>query len=493
MANDGERENIAANESEASENQEKAAKPTTSSAPLVTFSTQAIEPWILPNQKPFVTNTIIAINVLIFIAMVVEGGFTAIMSPDSELLVKWQLDWGPLTLDGEPWRLLTSTFIHIGVIHLACNMAVLCRIGATCELLFGKTKFLILYLLTGMCASVVSLMFHAENGSAGASGAICGLIGAYTGFILLHRKDIEPKVFAESMKQVGVYLGLCVVFGASFRADHAAHFGGVLAGLALGAVMAPNNNSDRDFSIRNALGVISVFLLFGGLFHLEKIGTFDKSGLLLFSKASNVLNRDHDIGKAIQIIETPQAMEIDSAYANEVRASIYLRADQITKAKKAIEKLLKEDTDEINALQLGMEIAFIDRDYRKVIDITNKAIDSEADDYETLAYFAFSNYFASRRLSQNDADAKLIYIRKNLPEKTWAFKVASYLEGTMTEKEFAEAAQNNDEKTEVQFYTGMMKLFDGKKAEAKTLFEWVIKNGPHDFIEYHYAVRELKD
>ncbi|PZM80323.1 MAG: hypothetical protein DKT66_13740 [Candidatus Melainabacteria bacterium] len=460
--------------------------------PLLTFSTQAIEPWILPAQRAWATNSIIVINVLIFIAMVIDGGFTAIIRPDAELLVKWQLDWGPLTLDGEPWRLLTSTFIHIGFIHLACNMVVLSRIGTSCELLYGKTKYVIIYLLSGMAASVVSLMFHADNGSAGASGAICGLIGAYAGFIMLHQKEIEPRIFTQSMKQIAVYLAVCVVFGASMRADHAAHFGGVIAGLAIGAAMAPINNIDRTFRLRDALGVLALSLFIVGVFMLEQAGTFDRSGNLAISKASNAYHRDNDLRKAIELIESPEAAQNESAFANQIRASLYLEANQIKKAKPAVEKLLEEEPDDMTALQLAMEIAFIDRNYQKTVEITDKALEQD-DSPERLAYFAFTNYLASRRLGVENSDEELKSIKQKLSDKSWAYKVASFLDGTMSESDFKEAAQDNDQKTETNFYTGMVNLFDGKRAEAKERFEWVIKNGPREFIEYHYAVRELQD
>jgi membrane associated rhomboid family serine protease len=463
-----------------------------SSAPLQTFSTQAIEPWILPLQKTWATNSIIAINVLIFLTMVLDGGLTTIWKPDSELLLKWQLDWGPLTLDGEPWRLLTSTFTHIGIIHLGCNMAVLSRIGATCELLYGRAKFLTIYLLSGIGASVCSLMIHADNGSAGASGAICGLIGAYAGFILMHQKEIEPKIFKESMKQIAVYLAVCVIFGASVNADQAAHAGGLLAGLALGAAMAPTNNTDRSIRLRDAFGTIAVIGLIGWVFTLEVNGAFDRSGMLAFSKANNAINRDKNIAKAIELLESPQAAQSDSLYVNQLRASLYLKTNQIEKAKQAVEKLLKQVPDNPTVLQLAMEVAFIDRDYPKTIEITNKAIEATKEkEPQKAAYFAFTNYLASKRLGVKDAAEKLKLIKEKLSAEDWAYKVASYLDGSMNETAFAAAAQNNDQTTEVQFYTAMMKLSDGETAEAKKRFEWVVKNGPSDFIEYHYSLAEL--
>lgn len=448
---------------------------------------------MLPIKKAWVTNIIIVINALVFIAMAIDSGGSSIITPSSELLVKWQLDWGPLTLDGEPWRLLTSTFVHIGILHILCNMVVLSRVGTTCEMLYGRMKYAVLYLLTGIAASVCSLMVHADSGSAGASGAICGLIGAYSAFILMHKKDIEPKVFVESMKQIGVYLAYCVIYGLMIRADQAAHLGGLLAGLALGAAMAPNNNSERKFRALDFLGIIGLSISMAGLFRLEQSGTFDKSGTLTFSKASNAFRRDKDLNKAIALIESPPAETIDTAFANQMRASLYLEANQIKKAKPAIAKLLKEQPDDPTALQLAMEIAFMDRDYPQVLLHTTKMLNLPDEQSERKAYFAFAHYLACRRLGVKEADEQLKEIKASLPETSWPYKVASYLDGSLSEKEFMDAATNNDEKTETNTYVGMMKLFAGKPKEAKALFEWVVKNGNREFIEYHYAVQELKD
>jgi lipoprotein NlpI len=140
-----------------------------------------------------------------------------------------------------------------------------------------------------------------------------------------------------------------------------------------------------------------------------------------------------------------------------------------------------------------MEIAFMDRDYKQVIQQTDKMLTMPEGQSELKAYFAFAHYLASRRLGLKEANEKLKEIKTSLPENSWPFTVASYLDGSLPEKEFMDAATNNDQKTETNTYVGMMKLFEGKPKEAKVLFEWVVKNGNRGFIEYHYAVQELRD
>ena len=82
-----------------------------------------------------VTDTLIGLNVLLFIVMVISG--VSFMSPTTENLLKWAADYGPLTLGGQWWRMFTSLFIHIGVIHLLFNMVVLANIGPFMEALLG--------------------------------------------------------------------------------------------------------------------------------------------------------------------------------------------------------------------------------------------------------------------------------------------------------------------------------------------------------------------
>ncbi len=100
-----------------------------------------------------------------------------IMVPDTESLIAWGANFRPITLAGEWWRLLTSCFLHIGIIHLLMNLYALMYIGIQLEPHLGKTRFLAAYLLTGIAGSANSLYWHEFTVSAGASGAIFGMYG----------------------------------------------------------------------------------------------------------------------------------------------------------------------------------------------------------------------------------------------------------------------------------------------------------------------------
>ncbi|MEJ7610097.1 MAG: rhomboid family intramembrane serine protease [Ferruginibacter sp.] len=103
-----------------------------------------------------------------------------IIDPNGTVHIKWGSNYGPLTLSGDPWRLITNVFIHFGIIHLAMNMYCLYIIGSYLEPMLGKTKFITAYLCTGILASLTSLWWHNESvNSAGASGAVFGLYGLF--------------------------------------------------------------------------------------------------------------------------------------------------------------------------------------------------------------------------------------------------------------------------------------------------------------------------
>jgi rhomboid protease GluP len=108
-------------------------------------------------------------------------------------LIAWGANYGPDTItNGQWWRLLTSMFLHIGIVHLAFNMIVLLQIGPFVERLVGNVGFLIVYFVSGFAGNVTSLVWNPYTVSAGASGAIFGLYGLLLGFLLMSRRDSIP-------------------------------------------------------------------------------------------------------------------------------------------------------------------------------------------------------------------------------------------------------------------------------------------------------------
>src|ERR1700761_8289249 len=115
-----------------------------------------------------VTYALIAINVLVFIAMVATG--VSFVNPTPLDVFRWGGDFAPATIDAHQWwRLLTSIFLHFGIIHIALNMYVLFQIGPFIEINFGRLRYLLIYFIAGLSGSFVSVSFHPNSVGAGAS------------------------------------------------------------------------------------------------------------------------------------------------------------------------------------------------------------------------------------------------------------------------------------------------------------------------------------
>lgn len=181
----------------------------------------------------YVTYAIIAINVIIFVAMIASG--VNLFAPSGVDILKWGANYGPLTQSGDWWRLLTSTFVHIGVIHLLFNMYALYMAGVYLESMLGKLRYTIAYLSCGIFASMASLIWHTEPvPSAGASGAIFGIYGVFLALLLT---NLIPKQMRMALLQsIGVFVVFNLVYGMQAGIDNAAHIGGLISGLIIGFV-----------------------------------------------------------------------------------------------------------------------------------------------------------------------------------------------------------------------------------------------------------------
>jgi len=186
---------------------------------------------------PVVTYALIAVNALVFLAMLfTSSSFPSLTNPQ---MLRWGADFGPLTLNGQWWRMLTSCFLHFSFIHIGMNMFILYQVGVLTEKLFGNVRYLVLYLLAGLGGSVVSLFSHPLSVSAGASGAVFGVYGGLLGFLLVQRGVVPTRVSLGIGRSAGVFLVYNLVWGLSSPGtDIQAHGGGLVSGLILGCALA---------------------------------------------------------------------------------------------------------------------------------------------------------------------------------------------------------------------------------------------------------------
>ncbi|HBL30403.1 MAG TPA: rhomboid family intramembrane serine protease [Acidobacteria bacterium] len=139
---------------------------------------------------------------------------------------------------GQWWRLVASMFLHIGIVHLLLNGWALFQLGGLFESVMGSFALLLVYFVSGVAGSLASLWWMQPQGlSAGASGAIFGVLGALIGFLFRHRDRLTPAARSLLSQLLG-WAGINVVFGfITPGIDNAAHLGGCAAGLLLGLVL----------------------------------------------------------------------------------------------------------------------------------------------------------------------------------------------------------------------------------------------------------------
>lgn len=190
--------------------------------------------FLKPKEGYFITPILIYSNILIYLVMVFAGlGFISFNGQD---LLKWGANFRPSTIYGEWWRLLTNTFLHGGLMHILSNMFGLLFVGTFVEPILGRTRFLIIYLVTGILASCASIWWYEATVSIGASGAIFGLYGLFLGLLLT--KVFPPDFSKAFLITTLIFVGYNLLMGLTGGIDNAAHIGGLLSGFIIGIIIS---------------------------------------------------------------------------------------------------------------------------------------------------------------------------------------------------------------------------------------------------------------
>ena len=139
---------------------------------------------------------------------------------------------------GEYWRLLTPIFMHIGFFHLVVNSFGLIVFGPIMEKIFGPTRFLLIYIMTGIWGNIFSFISGISVG-AGASGALFGVAGSYAAYLYLNKDDLG-KFGRESLVGLSWIVGINIIFGFTVSGiDNSAHLGGLISGIIIGYFLSP--------------------------------------------------------------------------------------------------------------------------------------------------------------------------------------------------------------------------------------------------------------
>ena len=210
---------------------------------------------LFSKKTPYITYIIMGIC---FIMFLITG-----MGNDTGVLIEYGANLDVLVKNGEYYRLLTSMFLHSGLLHLFFNMYALYIIGPQVESFFGKTKYLIIYLLSGISGSLLSVAFNVNTVSVGASGAIFGLFGALLYFGYNYRGYLGNVIKSQILPVVIINL----IFGfISTGVDVAGHVGGLIGGIIVSSVLGSSDEKGIDINRIIICLIYFVFIIYLGLF-----------------------------------------------------------------------------------------------------------------------------------------------------------------------------------------------------------------------------------
>lgn len=173
------------------------------------------------------------LNLLVWLAMTAAGGST-----NPQVLLRFGAKVNSRIIAGQIWRLVTPIFVHIGIVHLAFNTYAIYVFGIQLERTFGSIRYLAIYMLSGIAGVLGSFAFS-PHPSAGASGAVFGLIGTEAAFFFRYRRAFG-RTGQQRLYNILIVIGynLAFTFAAS-NIDVWGHLGGLLAGTVLGWWLMP--------------------------------------------------------------------------------------------------------------------------------------------------------------------------------------------------------------------------------------------------------------
>jgi membrane associated rhomboid family serine protease len=283
------------------------------------------------------TSLLLAINLGVFLAMPLLG--VNLFSPSGMGLVRMGGNFGPLTIGGEYWRLLTSAFVHDGVFHIAINMWCLWSLGRMAEHLFGKWQTLCVYLITALGGSLLSIAYDPERLSVGASGAIFGIAGALIAGLKFGDLSISWNERRSTLTSVGVFVVISLIWGAqSARTDNMCHLGGFVSGLLVGLPMGAFAKRHKLFQLATVLATAAVLFAAGR----ELVRTHGAEAQVY--RAIRAM-RQGDIAGAIPILEKYTAANPNDDEALVRLGAAYSLIGQREKAIAAYEQALKANPE----------------------------------------------------------------------------------------------------------------------------------------------------
>jgi rhomboid protease GluP len=283
------------------------------------------------------TTVLMALSIGVFLAMPLFG--VNPLSPSGEGLVRFGGNYGPYTLGGDYWRLLTAAFVHGGLFHIAMNMWCLWSLGRLAERLFGKWQTFAIYIVTGVGGSLLSIAYDPGRLSVGASGAIFGIVGALIAGLKFGDFPISWRQQRATLSSVVVFALFSFVWGmSSTGTDNMAHLGGFITGLLLGMPLGAFAQKHKLLQLATILVTAGVIFAAGR----QLVETHGGAGVL---RLAHKAWRQGDFATAIPLLE-----KYTTSYPNDEDAWVelgaaYVLTGKTDKAVAAYQEALKLNPD----------------------------------------------------------------------------------------------------------------------------------------------------
>jgi membrane associated rhomboid family serine protease/Tfp pilus assembly protein PilF len=328
------------------------------------------------------TNILIAINVLVYAGMVATG--ISWLDPRSDEVLRWGANYGPYTLTGQYWRIISCSFLHFGIVHIGLNMWCLWALGRLAEKLLGSLSVFATYVVTGMGAALLSLTWDPMRVSAGASGAIFGFAGVLIAVLYYGKLNLDRAKTQKLLAYVVKFALINLLYGLRGGIDNMAHLGGLVTGLLAGIFLA------RSFSLqpeeRNAQRR-QVFLTAACIVPLLLVPlTRTKKAAMELGQAELAIDHSH-YEAAITHLQSYIALVPDSALAHGQLGYCYHHLHRFGEAMAEYEHGLAQDPD-MHWVQLDLARLYVsyDRSREAVVLFRRASLspDWEADDYKVF-------------------------------------------------------------------------------------------------------------
>ena len=202
---------------------------------------------IFKDKGPYITYILIAINVLLYLIPILMGNY--------DYIINKYCVHGPSIRIGEYYRLITGIFLHGSLIHLFFNVYALYVIGSQIENYFGRIKYLIIYIVSGLMGALFSMIFGGNVASIGASGAIFGLMGALLYFGYHYRVYLGNVLKTQLIPLIIFNLFLGFILNG---VDNFAHIGGLIGGLLITKALGVKDKS-TVFDRVNGWIIVTIF------------------------------------------------------------------------------------------------------------------------------------------------------------------------------------------------------------------------------------------